>query len=240
MTLCAVSLNLAKEPDPDTVANVICATPRLRDADLFLFQEVRHEKGKASVADEVGHHMGHSVSFAAATDADDQGLAIVSRYPILDTKIQPLKACNLRFRCRNRFAMAVTVSTPLGGLRIWNVHLDTRINAQERLQQLQPVLEDAARYTGPQLIGGDFNTNNLRWLGNVFPLPLGPAHSAALRTVMRQHNFESPFPDELVTCPPIRRHLDWIFVSGLETLDAGAEPVPFSDHRAIWVRAQIG
>src|SRR5438876_12403261 len=72
----------------------------------------------------------------------DQRLAIVSRYPVMNVQIKRLKACDLRFRSRNRFVMAATVRTPWGDVRVWNVHLDTRINPQERLDQLRPVIDD--------------------------------------------------------------------------------------------------
>lgn len=130
-------------------------------------------------------------------------------------------------------------ANPWRDLRIWNVHLDTRINNQDRLDQLKPVIDDAARHIGPRLIGGDFNTNNLYWLGNVLPLPFGPAHSTALRSAMKQQWFETPLPSGLDTFPPFRRHLDWIFLGELKSLAASVEPAPFSDHNAIWVRVSL-
>jgi endonuclease/exonuclease/phosphatase (EEP) superfamily protein YafD len=89
------------------------------------------------------------------------------------------------------------------------------------------------------LIGGDFNTNELYWLGNVLPLPFGPAHSTAIRSAMQEHGFETPFPNALGTFKLFRRHLDWMFVSGLESLAASVEPASFSDHNAIWVRVRL-
>ena len=83
---------------------------------------------------------------------------------------------SIAIRHRNRFAIAAIVQTPWGEVRIWNVHLDTLINVQEHVEQLQPVTDGAACHGGPQLIGGDFNTNELYWLGNVLPLPWLPAH----------------------------------------------------------------
>ncbi|MEG9437751.1 endonuclease/exonuclease/phosphatase family protein [Edaphobacter sp. HDX4] len=238
-TFCAVSLNLAKESCSDKVMNAIRAGPHLRDADIFLFQEVSRDSGKAGVAEEVAGRLGFHVYFADAPEIADQGLAIVSRFPILERKTERLRSFDLRFRSRKRFAIAATVQTTWAEVRIWNLHLDTRINVQQRLEQLQPVLEGAARHAGPQLIGGDFNTNDLYWLRNVLPVPSRHAHIPAVRVAMRQHGFESPLPDELITCPRIRRHLDWLFVRGLKSLEAGAEPVPFSDHRAVWICAQI-
>lgn len=235
-----VSLNMAKETNPDKVVQAIRNAPRLRDADVYLFQEVSQESGKPSVADEAAQKLGRSVSFAAAAPgASDQGLAIVSRYPMTNIEVKNLKSCNLRFRSRNRFSVAATVRTPWGGLRVWNVHLDTRINSQERLEQLQPVIADAARHTGPRLIGGDFNTNDFYWVANVLPVPFGPAHTTAIRSEMKQHGFETPFPNGLDTFPTFRRHLDWIYMSELKPLAASVEPAPFSDHNAIWVRVKL-
>lgn len=239
-TLSVVSLNMAKESDPQKVLSAIRNAPRLRDADVYLLQEVRHTEGVSNVAEEVAMKLGRRVSFApAAAGVHDQGLAIISRYPIANPRIKRLKACDLRFRSRNRFALVADVRTPWGDLRVWNVHLDTRINYQDRLDQLKPVIDDASRHSGPRVIGGDFNTNDWYWLGNVLPLPLGPAHGTALRSVMKRHGFQTPLPSGLDTFPSLRRHLDWIFLGELKSLAASVEPAPFSDHNAVWVRVGL-
>jgi endonuclease/exonuclease/phosphatase (EEP) superfamily protein YafD len=218
----------------------IQAAPRLRDADVFLMQEVANESDKPSAADQVAERLGYFAAFSpAAPGIYDQGLAIVSRYPITDTEIKRLKVCNLRFRSRQRFALAANIRTPWGDVRVWNAHLDTRISAAERAEQLQPVADDAARHHGPRLIGGDFNTNDCIWLGNVVPVPGGPSHGKAVRRVMEQRGFATPFAKNIDTFPAFRRHLDWIFVRGLETVDSSVEPAPFSDHNAIWTRLRL-
>jgi endonuclease/exonuclease/phosphatase family metal-dependent hydrolase len=234
----AVTLNVAREADAARVVAGIQSVSRLRDADVFLFQEVVHdETQKSNLAQDVARELGYFVCFApAASGAFDQGLGIVSRYPLADTRIQQLKRCDLRFRSRDRFAIAATVRTPRFDLRVWNAHLDTRINAGERVEQLQPVIDEAARYPGPRLIGGDFNTNELYWLGNVVPLPGGRSHGATLRQAMKRNGFETPLDGALNTYPALRRHLDWIFVAEVRTWDTSIEPAPFSDHRAVWVR----
>jgi endonuclease/exonuclease/phosphatase family metal-dependent hydrolase len=235
-----VSLNLAKTSDPDKVVDAIRRSQPLRDADLYLFQEVRNTDGQPSVAEQTARKLERAVFFETpAPNVYDQGLAILSRYPITNTSTIRLKACELRFRSRNRFAMTATVQTPSGDLRAWNVHLDTRINPQERLEQLQPVVVEAGRYGGPQLIGGDFNTNGMYWIGNILPLPCGLAHGVAVRRKLKEHGFHSPLPDGINTFPPLRRHLDWIFLSELASVEAGVVPVSFSDHNAIWVRALL-
>lgn len=236
-SISAVSLNLAKETDSSRIVRAIHDAPRLRNADLFLLQEVVHEDGKSNVADEAARELGYFASFEpAAPGVRNQGLALVSRYPISGVQIRRLKACDLGFRNRSRFAMSAMVRTPWGELRVWNAHLDTRINARERLDQLRPVIDEASRHTGPILIGGDFNTNDLYWLRNMVPLPGGPSHGVAIRGAMRRHGFEAPFPEGLNTYPAFPSQLDWIFVRELRALETSVEPAAFSDHNAIWVR----
>jgi endonuclease/exonuclease/phosphatase family metal-dependent hydrolase len=163
----------------------------------------------------------------------------VSRYSLTDVQITSLKAYNLGFRSRRRMALAATASTPWGGVRIWNVHLDTRINAGERLQQLQPVMEDAACHAGPKLIGGDFNTNDYYWVGNILPVPFSPAQTSTIRKSMLQHGFYTPFASRVTTFPLLGSHLDWIFLSELQAVSSSVEPARFSDHHAVWVGARL-
>jgi endonuclease/exonuclease/phosphatase family metal-dependent hydrolase len=239
-SLAVVSVNTAKEEDANRILQDLRAAPRLREADLILMQEVANPKDEPSVSEQVAQKLGFQAKFApAAPGVTDQGLAILSRYPLSNIKIQRLKACDLRFRCRSRFALSATVDTPWAKIRVWNAHLDTRINAAERLEQLEPVIDDAARQAGPRLIGGDFNTNEFRWLGNVLPVPGGPSHGGTIRHAMEAQGFTTPFADGLTTFPSLHRHLDWIFVRDLRPVASSVEPVPFSDHHAIWTRVAL-
>ncbi len=235
-----VSLNTAKATDAARIVGDLRSAPRLREADVILMQEVANQTGHVSTADEVARLLEYSVAFSpAAPGVYDQGLAIVSRFPITDTSITRLKACDLRFRCRQRFALSANIRTPWGDIRVWNAHLDTRINARERAEQLQPVIDDAARHHGPRLVAGDFNTNELAWLWNVVPVPAGPSHGRAIRQAMAAIGFSTPFDGPVVTFPSFRRQLDWVFASGLAPVDASVEPAPFSDHNAVWTRFRI-
>jgi endonuclease/exonuclease/phosphatase family metal-dependent hydrolase len=239
-TMSVVSLNMAKQVNVLTVFQNISAAPRLRQADLFLLQEVAGETGKRSIADELAGRLGYHVAFSAAPTGSDRGLAVVSRFPISDVSIKPLKTYNLRFRSRDRFFMALTMRTPSGDLRVWNTHLDTRLNTEQRLEQLLPVIDDAAACKGPRLIGGDLNTNDLYWLGSVVPLPRrGPSHSYAIRQAMEQRGFQTPFSSFTVTFPQFHRQLDWMYVNGLQPVSWSVEPVPFSDHHAIWASLRM-
>jgi endonuclease/exonuclease/phosphatase family metal-dependent hydrolase len=233
-TLSVVSLNVARETDTGKVVRAFHSVPRLHRADLFLLQEVVDTE-KANIAGEVARRLGYFEVFAAAgPGVHDQGLSVLSRYPIRNVHIRRLKGYDLGSRTRSRFALSAVVQTTGGDVRIWNAHLDTRINAAERVEQLQPVIEEAARCTGPQVIGGDFNTNEVYWLRNRLPIPGGASHGLAIRHAMEQHGFGTPFANALNTFPALRRHLDWIFVRDLRPLAASVERCAFSDHHAVW------
>lgn len=241
---CAVSIasvNLAKESDPAEVIEGVRAGPNLSQADVFLLQEVASEDGKPSVAEVMAKELGYFASFRpAAPGIHDQGLAIVSRYPLADFRVLPLKAWNLHFRSRRRFAVAANVATPCGDVRVWNAHLDTRINADQRIEQLRPVIDEAARHAGPRLVGGDFNSNDLYWVGNILPAPGLRSQRAAIRQALEQRGFQTPFADEVTTYPLFGQHLDWVFVSDLQPIASGVERAPFSDHHAIWAQVRVG
>jgi endonuclease/exonuclease/phosphatase family metal-dependent hydrolase len=230
---------MAKEGDPKKVTQSLEGAPRLQDADLYLFQEVRQDRGKPSVAEQAAQKQGYFATFRPSPGFTDQGLAMVSRYPLTNIATTPLKAYDLRFHSRNRFALAATMKTPWGDVRVWNVHLDTRINADERLAQLQPVMEAMKLYRGPRLIGGDFNTNSFHWVGNVLPVPFAQPQGSAVQDSMKQIGFESPLALDVTTHPLLRSHLDWIFLSDLKVVGASVEPAAFSDHNAVWIQAQM-
>ncbi len=233
--LTVMSLNLAKETDASRILNDLHRMPGLDRVDVLLFQEAAHsEAARDGVAGAVARTLGMKVVFAPeAPGVYDRGLAILSRYPIHDAQVRRLEVFNMRFHNRARFALAATLDTPQGPMRVWNLHLDTRINAEQRLRQLGPVVEEASREAGPQLIGGDFNTNDFYWLGNVVPVPLLGRQGEAGRRFMAAHGFQAPLQRDRVTFARFGMHLDWIFVKGLAARGASVEEMPFSDHHAV-------
>lgn len=236
-SLSIVSLNSAKELNAGKIAADLSRAPRLRDADVLMMQEVANEDNKPSVAEQLGQTLGYHATFSpAAPGVHDQGLAILSRFPLSNIEKRQLKYCDLRFRCRIRYALSADVTTPWGVVRVWNVHLDTRVNAEERLEQLQPVIDEATRRGGSSVIAGDFNTNEFRWIRNVVPVPGGPKHGALIRRAMEARGFRTALPDDVVTFATMKRHLDWIYSRGLTPTRWSVEPAPFSDHHAVWTR----
>jgi endonuclease/exonuclease/phosphatase family metal-dependent hydrolase len=239
-TISIASINLDHQNSFEKVVHDFEAAPRVSHADIILLQEVSHVEGGPSIASRLADRLGYQVAFAAeGPKVFDRGLAVVSKFPIEDSKVEWLTPFNLHFKTRHRFALAVKLRLPSGELRIWDAHLDTRINPELRLKQLQPVMDEASKLTGPRLIGGDFNTNDFYWIDHVLPIPHGGGYRSTVRRAMAKFGFQTPFADQLVTLPIARQHLDWLFVNGMQPLSSSVEPIPFSDHHAIWAAFRV-
>lgn len=235
------SLNLAGQA---RIGNVLAVWARERGVDVLLLQEVgdRAADGASFVAalsDRLGYHFAYAAAYRLG-DTETQGLAILSRYPLDDLRTYPLRYHRLRFRSRCRIALAATVTTSDGPVRVMNIHLDTRINSRERVAQLAPVIEALDGVDGPQIIGGDFNTMNIRWFRTMWPFPYLQRQVAAVRTRLRGNGFNTPLTGGRPTFRflglPLR--LDWLYLKRLEAVDWNVDTVRFTDHRAVWVRVK--
>jgi endonuclease/exonuclease/phosphatase family metal-dependent hydrolase len=118
-------------------------------------------------------------------------------------KLAPNK---LHFHTRKRIAMAVTVQSPNGALRIVNTHLDNRINREAKREQLREIQQMLTSYDGPCIIGGDFNSANFFWISHLLPMPGVQSLRAVMNQEMEAHGFTS-----------------------------GVTPIAFSDHNSVWV-----
>lgn len=237
-----VSLNMAEETDTETVLRSLRKIDPMGGAEVFLLQEVLHsESDPRTIAVSMARELGYSMVFAPGDEVEPgvmRGNAVVSRFPMSNPEIIPMEAHTLRFKNRCRVALGVTLQTSFGPMRVFNLHLDSRINRDQRLRQLRPVLESASSFKGPTIMGGDFNTANVLWIGHVIPLPYLRSQVPAVRKMLQSHGFSTPFENTGRTFSYLPVKLDWIFLKQLQSLDAGVEPIPFSDHRGLWVRVR--
>ena len=235
--LTIVSLNLAMRGDVDRIATELQAIEAER-ADVMVLQEVaRDARGETNVAHQLGERLGLNTVYREAPGRDDEppfGLAVLSRLPVTDARVLALKRFNLTFTSRDRMALVVTVDTPDGPLRICNVHLDTRINTGDRLDQVSGIVEELARSPGRAIVAGDFNTNDYLWLFHTIPLPAPGRQATGLEQFMAKHGLHSVFEDG-PTHDALRMRLDWVFVRGLRATARSIHPVDVSDHHALVV-----
>jgi endonuclease/exonuclease/phosphatase family metal-dependent hydrolase len=232
--LTVVSLNMAKEARVDRILEGIRRASFFETADVWLLQEAR--PNVSEMADALGLHYIYSPA-DEFSDGTVSGLAILSRYPFERSARTVLPRYNLRFNTRCRIALTAAIRRPAGEIRLVNVHLDTRITQAQRLLQVGSVVEKESSSSEAVIVGGDFNTANVRWIWNVFPLPYVQSHTRAVREMFVGHGFESPLDGAGATFKLLGfpLHLDWIFPKHLKTVASGTEHIDFSDHRAVWV-----
>lgn len=233
-----VTFNVHREA-PQKVIDGITKDPALRDADLFVLQEIhRVEKGgqQCSPACELGKHLGFYSVYAPGHLQGDgsDGVAVVSRVPITSARIIELPYFDVQFNSGRRIALAVTLEVQGAPVTVYAVHLDNRIGVRQRRAQMMPVLEHAKQQTTPVIIAGDFNTSPFTWIAGVIPV-LTTTQDDRLEQLVREHGFATPVEDSGPTFRYVGMKLDGIYTRGFETVKfATADARNVSDHLALW------
>jgi endonuclease/exonuclease/phosphatase family metal-dependent hydrolase len=239
------TFNVHKGENLEELLASIQNNSNLQKVDLFLLQEIESHPGEGeSRAARLARGLGWNYVYAparATSNGGTHGLAILSRFPLEDISVIPLPEFNLRFNTRRRIALAATAELNGRGMRLFNVHLDTRLNIGERLKQLQPVLEAAAKSTTEAtLIGGDFNTNPLHWVGHVLPL-FHSNQAQELDQFMGEKGFTTPLAQAGATLRRgvVRFRADSIYPRNLAVRAVGVESsVTSSDHAPVWLHLE--
>ena len=212
----------------------------LRGADIVLLQEVQDHPGEGgSRAERIGAQLHMQAIYAPARalqDGGTHGLAVLSRWPMRDPEILELPRMNLHVATERRIALLVTIETPEGPLRVYDVHLDTRLDIADRLAQLRPVVARARNESLPTLVGGDFNTNPFAWAARL--IPTAPANQpGAVDRFLRAAGFATPTAGcGPTTPPPLEMRLDAIYVRNLRAALAHVDrDAHASDHFPLWL-----
>ncbi len=238
-----VSFNVHHGDNVPALVMAIRSHAELCSADVWLLQEMEAfpAEGK-SRTQRLAEALGLNYVYAPARlkEAGDgtHGLAILSRFPMSDIEVVPLKRFQLGVNTRRRIALGVTLHLGERRLRVYNLHLDTRINADQRIEQLRDVVEAAQRQPLREVVlGGDFNTNPIYWL-----LPLLPVfrsnQAKAVDDYMKQNGFAAPFAEGSGT---VRKwygkyRVDAVYGRGLAVRRWNVESgVSVSDHFPLWV-----
>jgi endonuclease/exonuclease/phosphatase family metal-dependent hydrolase len=237
-TFRVASLNLEKKTGSELIRQ-IGSEADLRMADILLLQEVM-DSPHFHVADEAAKALGLHVAFAKAFQWEgdtDEGIAVLSRYPISSRRVVPLARNALHFKNRIRIALVTEIAAPWGRTQVICTHLDNRINEDAKIEQLDGIWPAISR-SGPAILGGDFNTGNFYWVSHIAPIP-GAQHQ--LQRVLddaKAHGFVTDLGSGPATYHIPGQRLDWIFVRDLKPTDSGVTPIHFSDHNSVWMTIQ--
>ena len=221
-------------PPNDRMGDLVEALAKdqvLKEATILGLQEVnRHHRktGYRDVASELATTLGLYYAFAVENPytkgGGERGLAILSRFPI--SHVERIALPHAGPGGRRRIALGTTVQLGPNSLRVYSVHLESRIANRKHADQLTTVLADANRYRElPTIIVGDFNTVYFR-TEQTFDLlkasyfQTKPYEGSSFRKVLL-----------------LRKKLDWIWTRNLEILDSGVQgQFEASDHRPVWAQ----
>ncbi len=242
-SISALSLNLHGTRDARAILTALHEAGGLERSDVMLFQEVvRPGENAPGAVDEAARQLGMQIAFAPGftlRSGEQEGLAVLSRFPIVETRVIPLHHNGLLWKSRRRIALVVTLQTSAGQLRVYNLHLDTRVNLKARLEQLRPAAEEATAAPGPVLLGGDLNTNPYRWVEHTLPVVVAPDQGSGVLRYMTGLGYTSVFPRKTPTSRWFRMQLDWLFLRNLEAGPGTIQPVSFSDHHVLSTRLRL-
>jgi endonuclease/exonuclease/phosphatase family metal-dependent hydrolase len=215
-----VTFNVKFARHIDQAITLLRSTVALRNADIITLQEM-DETGTSRIAAALA--MSYVYYPATVEHGRDFGDAVLSRWPIVaDEKI--VLPHHARFIGTQRIATAATIAVRGVPLRVYSVHLATRmeIGPGSRRDQVRAVLADAAAY--PRVvIGGDMNSRGIgrtfRAAGFLWPTERNP----------RTH---------------FLGNWDHIFLKGLtpgDSLGTGVarDTIGASDHRPVWAVALL-
>ncbi len=233
-----VTYNLEYAPDPEALATALLADPELARAGVILVQETEAyteevESRTKQLADRLG--FGFVYVPARSIPGGTHGLAILSAFPITDVaKMDLPEAPN---KSQHRIAIQATIDVAGEDVHLIDVHLDTKMNAAQRIAQLSPVVMGAPVSA---VVAGDFNTSWVEWVGGTVPVLSSTSASdqaPILDDYMRDQGFETPTANSGPTehMFGLEQRLDAIYTRGLVARFGGVNRVGPSDHWPMWI-----
>src|SRR4051812_46706252 len=189
-TLKIVTLNLwGEQPPLERRMQLAADGLRALAPDVVGLQEVRQVPGTVpNQAETLAKALGMHFYFEAATPwgGGDEGLAILSRHPIVERRLHELPHA---VPTERRLLVGVAIATPAGQVDIWTTHLNYRLtDGGKREDQIVAIDEiiGAQPSEMPKILCGDFNatpdSDEIRFLRGL--------HTAAGRRTFWQDAWE--------------------------------------------------
>jgi endonuclease/exonuclease/phosphatase family metal-dependent hydrolase len=224
--------DLAGEPSLDRVAALLDSL----DAAVVLLQEVDRGTRRSGGVDQLaelrrltGMHgvFGRAIDF----DGGEYGIAMLSRWPILESAVVPLRAELPRGLTHEayeaRILLHVLLDSPWGALPVLNTHLSHEAVGTYRRQELVGLLGELHRRagsTGMVIVGGDFNAAPGTDEVEAVTLALADAWELCGEGDGRTYPSDEPV-----------RRIDYVFLREAGCTIARVHPTTISDHRPLVV-----
>lgn len=160
----AYNIHHANPPSKPDVIDIEAIAKAIKDQnpDLVALQEVdvnTLRSGKFNQAEEIAKRLGMTFFFAKAIDhgGGDYGVAILSKYPMSETKISRLPT-EVSTKGEPRVLATAKITLPGGRLiRFGSTHLDAQREPVNRELQIKEINRITADEKLPFIIAGDFN-----------------------------------------------------------------------------------
>jgi endonuclease/exonuclease/phosphatase family metal-dependent hydrolase len=225
--------------DLKKIINLLRADNEIGNPTVVALQEVDRQKkrsGKTNTARLIAEELGLYYAWAAPpttkSDAEEEtGVAILSVYPLSDV-------CRIVLPHpgpgkRRRVALGASIKAGEHHVRIYSVHAETRISVNDKLDQLNIVLDDLKEHSkGPAIVMGDFNT----WQSDAAPKTI---------KLFSDAGFTTPFGSDKtfsqnVLFVPVNFRLDWIWMRGFDATNHGIDrEIEISDHWPLWTNVKV-
>jgi endonuclease/exonuclease/phosphatase family metal-dependent hydrolase len=230
-----VTYNVEYAPDVPALVAAIQGEPAIATADVYLIQEIEaYPEEGTSRASRLAEGLGLQYVYVPARlrGTGTHGLAILARYPI--TNVMRMDLPDVSQTIRHRIAVSADIDFGTTTLPIIDLHLDTKLDGQERIAQLHPAVIDAPPRA---IVGGDFNMSWVQWINGVPILGPGSDQAALVDSYMKAVGFSTPTADCGTTeqMYGIQQRLDAIYTRDLAPTFGGVPRVGPSDHWPLWI-----
>ncbi len=224
-----VSYNIQYGEDLPVAAADLHGHPRLREADIYLLQEM-DPAGTDSLARVLGCDYVYYRASVSPHHDRAFGNAVLSRWPITSHRLVVLPH-GAPLTGQQRIAVAADLDVGGRRVRAVSVHISTMIaSIDDRLDQAAAAADSLVDDNLPVVVGGDFNT-------------VSAHEETRMRRTMRQRGLrEARLPEgrttdgALLRLLPLDLRLDHVYYAGLEPTATGiVSQARASDHVPIWV-----
>jgi endonuclease/exonuclease/phosphatase family metal-dependent hydrolase len=209
--------------DPKGFAEAIAE----QDADVVLLQEVARGwilAGGTDLLQILADELGMNYVYLGTHDRQF-GNAILSRYEILDPVSIPLP---YGAGPQRRAAIAATIQTSRGAVRVVSVHLQNKDDEATRVAQAEALIAGLPEDGLPIVVGGDFNdTPESTTVATMLDAGFGSAQGVASR------------PADTYLGGDFHARLDYVFVRDVDAIsDLALGGSPLSDHLSLSVTVE--